>query len=97
MKWDRIFAMIVLLYGPCCYAQTTPSIPSPKQSSLSPAFSIELAPPAEPIHFGSPIDISVTVTNISDKGMTWDVDRGKNSVYKTFVVALRKDGREVET
>ena len=97
MHSTKLLAMVVLSCGSYCFAQPSPNSANGKQSSSAPVFSIEVAPPAEPIRFGSPINISVTVTNISGKEINWDLERTKDSVYKTFVVALRKDGREVET
>jgi hypothetical protein len=97
MKRSKLFAMVVLLFGPCCFGQVSPNTPNEKPPSLNREFSITVDPPAAPIGLGSPINVTVTVTNISSKEIYWSSDRGKDTVYKAFVVLLVKDGREVET
>jgi len=97
MNKRKLFAMVVLFCGPCCFAQTASNTANEKQTSPNPVFSVTVAPPDGPIRLGSSINITVTVTNISGKEIYWESDRGKDSVYKAFVVLLKKDGREVET
>ena len=62
-----------------------------------PPFSITVDPPAAPIHLRSPINVTITVTNITDKEIWCSHGRDKDSVYRAFAVLLMKDGREVET
>jgi hypothetical protein len=86
-----------LLLGPCCYGQTSPCPPSDMPKSSSPVFSISVDPPSAPIHLAGPMNITVTVTNVTDKEIYWDSDRGKDTVYKAFEIGLMKDGHEAET
>jgi hypothetical protein len=95
MQWSKLVTMLVLLFAPICFGQVAPNTANEKPAS--PSFSITVDPPAAPIHIGSPINVTVTVTNISGKEIYWSSDRGKNSVYKAFAVLLTRDGRESET
>jgi len=89
--------MVVLLLGSCCLGQTSPNAATEKSTSPAPTFSIEVAPPVGPIRLGVPLNVIVTVTNISDKDIYWVADFGKDTIYKAFAFLLVKDGREVET
>jgi len=95
MKRSKPLPMLVLLLGPYCFGQVPPTTAKP--TSLNPEFSITVDPPAAPSRLGSPINITVTVTNISGKEIYWSSDIGKDTVYKAFGILLKKDGREVET
>jgi hypothetical protein len=97
MNWKTIFITVVLLFGPCSFAQVPPSANSEKQSSPNPVFSIAVAPAADPIRLGSPINVIVTVTNTSGKEIYWETEKSEDSVYKAFTVLLKKDGWEAET
>jgi len=79
----------VLLIGLRCFGQTSPA--------PQPVFSISVAPPAGPIHLGLPINITVTVTNVSSEEIDWRSDRSSDTVYRAFTVMLTKNGSEVET
>jgi hypothetical protein len=64
---------------------------------VNPVFSITVDPPAAPIRLGSPINVTVTVTNISGKEIYMESYRSQNAKYMDFTYLLVKDGREVET
>ncbi|MGA2719345.1 MAG: hypothetical protein ABSF78_10325, partial [Candidatus Acidiferrales bacterium] len=64
--------------------------------NIEPEFSIAVTPPADPIRLGMPINISVTVKNVSGKEIYWRTER-YDPAYRNFNFFLRKDGREVET
>ena len=89
MRSTRILAGSVLLIGLRCFGQTSPA--------PQPVFSISVAPPAGPIHLGLPINITVTVTNVSSEEIDWRSDRSSDTVYRAFTVMLTKNGSEVET
>jgi hypothetical protein len=90
MKQIIIFVTLGIIgYG--CLAQTTESTASPQ-----PAFSITLSPPAGPISAASPIEIKITVQNISGKDIAWEAEFG-DTAYKAFHFSLTKGGHEVET
>ena len=95
MKWNKFFATVVLLSGPCCFAQA-PAAETEKPAKQNPLFSIAVAPTDDPIKLGSPIPVTVTVTNISGKDAAWPSERGQNGPYKEFRYLLMKDGHEVE-
>jgi len=97
MKWAKLFVVPVLISGPYCFGQTSRNVATKQPVPPNPVFSITVDPPAGPIKLGSPINFTVTVTNISDKEIYWESDRGKDTVYKAFAVLLMKGGHEVET
>jgi hypothetical protein len=96
MKWDNFFATVVLLSAPCCFAQA-PTPETEKPAKQNPLFSIAVAPSDDHVKLGSPIPVTVTVTNISDKNAAWQLGRGQKGPYKEFRYLLMKDGREIET
>lgn len=88
----RIFFItlgIIIVWS--CVAQTAQSPASPQ-----PAFSITLSPPAGPISASAPIEIKITVRNISGKDIPWTAQFA-DTAYKAFLFSLDKDGKEVET
>ncbi len=96
MKWSRWFVLAIVLIGICCFAQTPPDVVNQKAASSDPGFTIAVARPADPIHLGSPINITVTVKNITNSDIYWSSDR-PDTVYRAFGILLTKNGREVET
>ena len=97
MKPSTLFATLILLLVPCCFGQASPNGETQDASKADPVYSITVAPPADPIRLGSPINVTVTVTNISSKEIYLASDRGPNTKYKDFTYLLMKNGREVET
>ena len=90
MKRAVIFATLAIIA--CgCIAQTTQSSASPQ-----PAFSIALSPPPGPISIASPIEIKITVQNISGREIPWEAEFG-DTAYKAFHFSLTKGGHEVGT
>jgi hypothetical protein len=96
MRWTKSFAMVAVLSGLSCFGQTPSNTEGTKLISPAPSFSIAVVPPDD-IRLGSPINVIVTVTNVSGKEIYIQSDRGKDSAYKGFFYALTRDGREVET
>jgi hypothetical protein len=97
MKRSGLAVAIILSFGPCCVGQTPTSATAGSAISDKPVFTITLAPPIGPIRIGSPIVVTVTVTNVSGKDIYLGSDRGKNAAYKDFGYLLTKDGQQVET
>ena len=95
MKWNRFIATAALLSGPYCFAQA-PMADTEKPANQNPLFSIAVAPSDEHIKAGSPILVTVTVTNISGKNAAWPLGRGQNGPFKEFRYLLMKDGHETE-
>jgi hypothetical protein len=97
MKRHNVLAIFTVFLGMCCYAQTSPSTETGKQVSSEPVFSITVDPPTGPVHLGSPINVTITLINISGKEIYLSFDRGRNSGYKAFKILLTRDNREIET
>jgi len=69
---------------------------SAESASLSkPAFSITIAP-SSPLDLSAPIEISVTVKNVSNTDMSWEAEYG-NTAYKAFDVSLTRGNHSVGT
>jgi hypothetical protein len=97
MKWNKLFTALVLLFAPICFGQVAADTANGKPVPANPSFSITVDPPGAPIHPRSPINVTITVTNITDKEIWWSHGREEDSVYRAFALLLMKDGREVET
>ena len=70
----------------------------PKPSSPPPAvFSIMLNGPTEPIRMGTPVNVKVTLMNVSGKDIYLAFERGSNTAYRAFSYSFVKGGRESET
>jgi hypothetical protein len=97
MKWaERCGIVLAMLFvGPHCLGQTPSN--AAVEASATPVFSISVAPPAGPIRLGSPINVVVTMTNISGGHIDLASDRGPQSKYKAFTFLLTKNGKEVKT
>ena len=95
MKWTTSLAMIALLIGTRCFAQTQTGPPA--QGPVRPGYSIAVTGPAGPVKLSAPIGVVVTVTNITDGDIYWNSDIGKDSAYRAFKFFLTKNGREVAT
>jgi hypothetical protein len=94
MRRSILFAAATALsVAVSCLAQTSPTARGEK----APEFSLTVDPPASPMRLRSPINVTVTVINISGREIYWSSERGKETVYKAFNVSLMKDNREVET
>ena len=65
-------------------------------SAQTPLFSITAVPPSGSFHVGKPIEVQVTVKNISGKEINWAYHR-TDIAYKAFQVRLTQSGHEVET
>lgn len=96
MKWINSFTMAIFLFGPCCFAQTPPNAVNDKSATLKPEFSIVVTPPAGPIKLGVPVNVSVTVTNVSGKEIYWMAE-SPDTAYRALNILLKKEGRKVET
>lgn len=97
MRLTRQIATATLLFGSCCFGQTSPNATAQKPTTSSPVFSLAVDPPASPIRLGSPIIVTVTMDNISAHEIYLASDTGSDSKYTGFTYLLMKDGREVET
>jgi len=97
MRWTKSFAMAVLLFGPCCFGQAPPNATTGKPTTSNPVFSITIDPPASPIRLGSPINVTVTMTNIGGEEIYLASDKGPKAKYMGLTFLLMKSGREIET
>ncbi len=62
----------------------------------APAIAIDVLPPM-PMRLGSPINVTVTVDNITGKDIYLASERGVNGSFVDYRFLLTKDGREVPT
>jgi hypothetical protein len=99
MKFSKWIVLILLLDGFSCFGQTTPAAMAEEPTPQNPGYTITVTQPASAFHLGSPIKITLTVKNITDKDIFWSArwETGEDGVYKEFRYLLKKDGKEVET
>ena len=89
--------LAIAMLAQFCLGQTSPKTAGPSPQSSSQAFVIAVDGPTAPVHLDSPININITVTNVSGKEIWWQWDRYKDATYKAFTVLLTKGDHEVET
>jgi hypothetical protein len=94
MKFDRWFVLAMLLAAVPCLPQSGASNTSSNTGSAG--YSLTIANPTVQIHLNSPINVAITVKNVSNDDIYWRAELG-NSAYHAFHFSLRKEGREVET
>jgi hypothetical protein len=96
MGWTKASVVLVPLLGLCCFGQTSSNAAANRSTTVDPGYSIMVAPPADPIRLGSPINVTVTVKNISEREIYWRSEFS-DTAYRAFSVLLMKNGSEVET
>src|SRR4051812_33648977 len=64
-------------------------------TSVAPNFTLKVVPVTESIRVGSPVQVTVTVKNISGKQMPWRSDFA-DTAYQAFRFLLTKDGQQLE-
>ncbi len=87
---------IVLMHVMPVYSQAAPAARSETASTLKPCFSIAVVSPLNEFQLGTPLELQVTVKNISGKDIYWSYAK-TNTQYKAFHMKLEKDGQEVQT
>ncbi len=97
MTRTKQIVVAVLLFGSCCFGQSSPNATTQKPTSSSPAFSLAVDPPAGPIRLGSPVNVTATLTNITTGDINLSSDKSGNGMYTDFTYSLTKDGHEAET
>src|SRR5258708_10138762 len=88
---------IAMLFAQSCLGQTSAKTAGPSPQSSSPAFVIAVDGPTPPVHLDSPININITVTNVSGKEIWFQWDRYKDATYTAFTFLLTNGAHEVET
>jgi hypothetical protein len=91
-----LLALVVLLTGVHCFAQTSSEATTAKTSPLNGGYSLSIAPLTGPAHLGAPINITITVNVIGNRYIFWKSDFN-NTEYHAFHALLQKNGKEVET
>jgi hypothetical protein len=66
------------------------------KASPTPAYTIRVSPASDVFRLGSPINVTITVKNVSDKEIYWRAE-ANNTAYKAFDILLTRNGREVDT
>jgi hypothetical protein len=98
MSWQKSFATAALLSAPCCVGQTTPNTANDKSATQKLDFSIAVESSTHPLRLDSPMTVTLTVTNISGKDISWEWLRGhQNAAFLAFQFLLMKEGHEAET
>ncbi|MGO8788440.1 MAG: hypothetical protein ACLQVL_13815 [Terriglobia bacterium] len=94
MKLVKWFAFATLFTAITCLAQDSSSIPGTRSGPASAGYSLTIATPPEQLHLSAPINIAITVKNISDNEVYWRAV-SDNTAYRAFHFLLEKDGKEV--
>jgi hypothetical protein len=94
MRLSRLFALVVLLTGAHCLAQTPSEATTAKTSPLNGGYSLTIATLTGPAHLGAPINITITVKNVSNSDIYWRAELG-SAEYHAFRFSLKKSGKEV--
>jgi hypothetical protein len=89
MKWMKV-ALATALLTWICQAQTHPEL------ARTPEYSITIAAVDQSLTVGKPINIQVSVKNITDKDIWWRAEFG-DTAYKAFQFSFTKNGRDVGT
>ena len=91
----------MMLSGIFCFAsaQTSPVVGSGSSAAMAAGYTITLTHPTNSFRLGSPIQVTMTVKNITDRDIFWSASRGtdNDTWYADFRFLLTKDGKEVET
>jgi hypothetical protein len=101
MKMAKLLALLLALVGACSFgsAQNSPVTGSDDSASTRPDYTITLTQPSNPISLKQPIQVTMTIKNITNGDVLWRAVRGTHadSWYSGFRFQLRKSGEEVET
>jgi hypothetical protein len=89
-----LIGVLLLGAGLCSKGQSTSA--SQNSSRSKPGYTITVAGPSTE-KLGTPINVVVTVTNITSDDLYWSSDIGKDSSYKAFHFYLLKSEKEVPT
>ena len=94
MKFGKWLVLATLLTAVPCLPQS--GVSSTSSNTASAGYSLTIANPSEQVHLNSPMNIAITVKNVSNDDIYWRAELG-NSAYYAFHFSLRTDGREVAT
>lgn len=100
MKWTKIFGALGLLVGFCCLAAFASPVGASQPSSHSAAaISLVIAGPSAPVPLNWPLNVEVSVMNITNHAIGWSVpvSTSEDMGYWGFRYLLEKDGHEVAT
>ena len=101
MRFADRLAVVLAISAISCFgqAQTSPAVSNQNSASNTAGYTITLAQPSNPFHLDSSMQVTMTITNITDGDVFWRAIRGteKDSWYPGFHFELKKDGKEAET
>lgn len=99
MRWNSWFALAALLNGISCLGQAASPAQTDQPISQAPGYTLTLDQPTVDLHLGAPIEVTLTVKNITDHDIFWSArwEIGKDGAYKGFRYRLMKDGKEADT
>jgi hypothetical protein len=86
--------VLILLATFALYGQTAVDSKAAAQTPAAAGYSLKITPPPSPVHLGTDIEITVTVT-VGNHDIWWTTERPQPA-YRAFRVHLSKSGREVE-
>jgi hypothetical protein len=91
----------MMFSGIFCFAsaQTSPVVGGGSSASTAAGYIIMLTQPTNSFRLDSPIQVTMTIKNITDRDIFWSASRGtsNDTWYADFRFLLTKDGKEVET
>jgi hypothetical protein len=87
---------LLALSGLCWVGLFCPNLTAQKTLNANPGYTITIASSAQPTRISAPVNVTITVTNISNKDLDWRAEK-HNTAYRAFNFALTNRGREIET
>ncbi len=97
MKGLSCSAVILFLVASACFGQAAPKSAMTQATSSTPVFTITVTPASGRMRLKEPLEVTVTLTNVSSGEIYLASSRGADSKYKVFHFSLTKNGKEVET
>jgi hypothetical protein len=92
-KWV-VFAMLMVAFP--CLSQRPSNVSETNSSSVNPGYTLTIGNTAEQFHLNAPVNIAITVKNISSDNIYWRAEFG-NTGYHSFHFLLKSNGKEPET
>jgi hypothetical protein len=101
MKLTNHLATVMMFSGIFCVAsaQTSPGVGGGSSASTEAGYVITLTQPTNGFSLDSPIQVTMTIKNITNRDIFWRASRGtdNDTWYADFRFLLTKDGKEAET
>ena len=95
MRWTTFVVAVAMLVGLRSYGQVSADSATKESLPATPDFSLKVVGPSQPVRMGSPIPVSVTVKNVSNKEIQWRSEFA-DTAYQAFHFQLTQNGQEME-